>query len=79
MEYHAGNNDIQRNSHRKYFLPRVDIKVYNVLIDGRNFYANLLMMKSESMMKLEKLHWEEEMTTQQVVCLIINILKTTIS
>ena len=38
MEYHAGNNDIQRNSHRKYFLPRVDIKDYNVLIDGRNLY-----------------------------------------
>ena len=29
---------IKRDSHRKYFLPRVDIKDYNVLIDGRNFY-----------------------------------------
>ena len=25
-------------SHRKYFLPRVNITNYNVLIDGRNFY-----------------------------------------
>ena len=31
-------NQVQRNNHRKYFLPRVDIKDYNVLIDGRNFY-----------------------------------------
>ena len=31
-------NRVKRNSHRKYFLPRVDIKDYNVLIDGRNFY-----------------------------------------
>ena len=31
-------NRVERNSHRKYFLPRVDIKDYNVLIDGRNFY-----------------------------------------
>ena len=26
------------NSHRKYFLPRVKIKNYNIEIDGRNFY-----------------------------------------
>ena len=31
-------NQVERNSHRKYFLPRVDITKYNVLIDGRNFY-----------------------------------------
>ena len=28
---------VKRVGHRKYFLPRVDIKDYNVLIDGRNF------------------------------------------
>ena len=33
-----GDNKVERNSHRKYFLPRVDITNYNVLIDGRNFY-----------------------------------------
>ena len=31
-------NRVQRDSHRKYFLPIVDITNYNVLIDGRNFY-----------------------------------------
>ena len=31
-------NRLERNSHRKYFLPRVNITNYNVLIDGRNFY-----------------------------------------
>ena len=36
----ANNNDnrIERDRHRKYFLPRVDINNYNVLIDDRNFY-----------------------------------------
>ena len=34
----ANANRIERNSHRKYFLPRVDFINYNVLIDGRNFY-----------------------------------------
>ena len=33
-----GTNKVERDSHRKYFLPRVDITNYNVLIDGRNFY-----------------------------------------
>ena len=31
-------NRVIRNSYRKYFVPRVDITSYNVLIDGRNFY-----------------------------------------
>ena len=39
----AANNNthtyrVQGDSHKKYFLPRVDIKDYNVLIEGRNFY-----------------------------------------
>ena len=38
-----GNSDnddkkVERNSRRNYFLPRVNITYYNVLIDGRNFY-----------------------------------------
>ena len=32
------NNRVERNSHRIYFLPRVNITNYNVLIGGRNFY-----------------------------------------
>ena len=34
----GNDNRIQRNGHKKCFLPRVDITNYNVLIDGRNFY-----------------------------------------
>ena len=33
-----GANWVQRDSHRKYFPPRVKITNYNVLIDGRSFY-----------------------------------------
>ena len=33
-----GAKKVERNSHTKYFLPRVNITNYNVLIDGRNFY-----------------------------------------
>ena len=40
IEVPASNtaNRVQRDSHRKYFLPRVDITNYDVLIDDRNFY-----------------------------------------
>ena len=31
-------NRIERDNHRKYFLPRIDVTSYNVLVDGRNFY-----------------------------------------
>ena len=31
-------NQVIRNSYRKYFVPRVDITSYNMLIEGRNFY-----------------------------------------
>ena len=33
-----GNKKVERDIHRKYFLPRVDITNYKILIDGRNFY-----------------------------------------
>ena len=32
------SNKVERYSNRKYFLPRVNITNYNVLINGRNFY-----------------------------------------
>ena len=31
-------NRVERNSHQKYFLPSVNVTMYNVLIDERNFY-----------------------------------------
>ena len=37
-----GNKKVDRDSHRKYVLPRVDITNYNVLIDGGNFYDQLI-------------------------------------
>ena len=46
------DNRVKRDSHRKYFLPRVDINDYNILIDGRNFcYQNI----SDDFKKYEKL------------------------
>ena len=33
-----GANKVETDSHRKYFVPRVNITNYNVLIDGGNLY-----------------------------------------
>ena len=38
LPYAAGDNITDENSYRKYFLPRLRIKNYNIEIDGRNFY-----------------------------------------
>ena len=31
-------NKVERDCHRKYFLPKINITNYSVLIDGRSFY-----------------------------------------
>ena len=51
----ADANQVARNSHRKHFLPRMDIKDYNVLIDGRNFYDQNI---SDDFKKYEELKKE---------------------
>ena len=34
----ADNNQATKNGQKKYYLPRIDLKKYNVIMDGRNFY-----------------------------------------
>ena len=34
----AFENDTQRTSNKRYYLPNVEIKDYNVMIDGKNFF-----------------------------------------
>ena len=38
LNHRINNTDkkVERNSHTKYFLPRVNITNYNIIIDGRN-------------------------------------------
>ena len=38
LVYSRGDNITNENSYRKYFLPRLKIKNYNIEIDRRNFY-----------------------------------------
>ena len=34
----AFENDAQRTSNKRYYIPNVKIKDYNVIIDGKNFF-----------------------------------------
>ena len=39
LAYEGGDNRVTDSCHRRYSLPRVEIKNYNIEIDGRNFYG----------------------------------------
>ena len=62
------NNRVERNSHTKYFLPKVNVTNFNVLIDGRNFYDQPINDLIKQYDKIRKLQQVKEMITQQDVC-----------
>ena len=54
LAFDRRNNHPTVNSHRKYFVPRVQFKDYNVIIDGRNFYDNPISSEIEQYDELRK-------------------------
>ena len=50
----ADNNQATRNGQQKYYLPRIDLKRYNVIIDGINFYDNPIESDIEKYRELKK-------------------------
>ena len=50
----ADNNQPTKDGQRKYYLPRIDLKKYNVIIDGRNFYDNPIESDIEKYRELKK-------------------------
>ena len=61
----ADDNQATRNGQRNYYLPRIDLKKYNVIIDGRNFYDNPIESDIEKYRELKKVMIEkgEDYTT----------------
>ena len=47
-------NQPTRDDRRKYYLPRIDLNEYNVIIDGRNFYDNPIENDVEKYRELKK-------------------------
>ena len=72
----GGNGEAAVKNNKKYFLPIAEIKNYNVLIDGRNFYGQPINDIIKSMMKSEKYQQGMVMIIQLVVCWIMHISKT---
>ena len=65
-----GAKNVKRNSHTKYYLPRVNITNYNVLIDRRNFHDQPINdMRKKNTKKLKRLQQDNGMITQQDVLL----------
>ena len=54
MAYDRAAGQATRNGQRKYYLPRIDLKKYNVIIDGRNFYDNPMESDIEKYRELKK-------------------------
>ena len=54
MAYNSVNDQPNRNGRQKYYLPRIDLSKYNVIIDGRNFYDNEIESDIEKYRELKK-------------------------
>ena len=63
MAYNRANGQPTRNGRRKYYLPRIDLEKYNVIIDGRNFYDNRIESDIEKYRELKKVMIEKDYTT----------------
>ena len=48
------NNQPAKNGQQKYYLPRIDLNKYNVIIDGRNFYDNPIEIDIKKYRELKK-------------------------
>ena len=59
-------NENGRTSHSIYYLPKVEIKNYNVMRDGRNFFDQPINSMNKKM--LEKSQLVKVITIQLVAC-----------
>ena len=54
MEYNRVDGRPTRNGQQKYYLPRISLNKYNVIIDGRNFYDKPIESDIEKYRELKK-------------------------
>ena len=63
----AFQGDTQRISHSGYYLPNVEIKDYNIMINGENFFDQPIKNNKVTYENIKKLLQVKEMTTQLAV------------
>ena len=66
-------NEDNRKSFLKYYVPNVQIKDFNVLIDRKRFFD--MPIKNEETYR-QIIEWEETMITQQVIYWIMNTFQS---
>ena len=54
MAYSREAGQATRDGSRRYYLPRIDLSKYNVIIDGRNFYDNPIENDTEKCRELKR-------------------------
>ena len=54
MAYNRANGQPTRNGQQKYYLSRIDLEKYNVIIDGRNIYDNPIESDIDKYRELKK-------------------------
>ena len=54
MAYNRVDGQSTRNGQKKYYLPRISLNKYNVIINGRNFYDNPIESDIEKYRELKK-------------------------
>ena len=55
LSFKIGNNDLTKLSFDKYYIPLVEIKDFNVLIDNKLFFDQPVKNKEEACEKLVKI------------------------
>ena len=64
----AFENDAQRNVHSGDYLPNVEIKNHNVIINGEKFFDQPIKDNKVTYENIRKVATSKEMITQLVVC-----------
>ena len=64
----AFEDDAQRTSNKRYYIPNVEIKDYNVMIDGKNFFDQPVKNDKVTHENIRKFLLVKEMITQLVAC-----------
>ena len=67
-------NEDHRISHSNYYLPKVEIKDYNVMTDGKNFLDQTINSEHKTYENVRKLQLVKETITRLVACWIILML-----
>ena len=69
------NKKAQRTSYKRYYLPIVEIKYYNVMTDGQNVFDQTVRDKLITYDGIKKMQQVNETITQLVVCFTLIISK----